>query len=220
MRSRSPHSFWASPDARGVVVRHLREEGPHRRDHGGERRARLDALDRRGDQVVRVVGQRRGTQVQAGVSEASYRKIFDVRHAGLDALEKAHRAGVNIAYGTDLLGPMHAHQLDEFALRAEVQPNADLIRSATTTAARLLGMTGQIGTLAKGVHVDLLVVEEPTRRPSGPDQTHQEPQARHQSSQNDLTRPPRANRRCRRSRIRTAPVGAQQSPSGACRTPG
>ncbi|MEU6265714.1 amidohydrolase family protein [Saccharopolyspora shandongensis] len=66
---------------------------------------------------------------------------------------------MNIVYGTDLLGPMHAHQLDEFTLRAEVQPNADLIRSATTTAACLLGMTGQIGTLAEGAHADLLVGE-------------------------------------------------------------
>lgn len=30
--------------------------------------------------------------------------------------------GVNLVYGSDLLGPMHAHQLDEFTLRAQVQP--------------------------------------------------------------------------------------------------
>ncbi|WP_116204649.1 metal-dependent hydrolase family protein [Amycolatopsis circi] len=96
---------------------------------------------------------------QHGLGEASYRKIDDVREAGLGALEKAHRAGVNLVYGSDLLGPMHAHQLDEFTLRAQVQPNADLIRSATTTAARLLRLEGQIGTLAVGAHADLLVVD-------------------------------------------------------------
>ncbi|RFC77213.1 amidohydrolase family protein [Streptomyces sp. AcE210] len=94
-----------------------------------------------------------------GLGEASYRKIDDVREAGLGALEKAHRAGVNIVYGSDLLGPMHSHQLDEFTLRAQVQPAADLIRSATTTAARLLHGEGRIGTLAAGAHADLLVLD-------------------------------------------------------------
>ncbi|MFI7006385.1 amidohydrolase family protein [Streptomyces sp. NPDC050145] len=94
-----------------------------------------------------------------GLGEASYRKIEDVREAGLGALEKAHKAGVNLVYGSDLLGPMHEHQLAEFTLRAQVQPPADLIRSATTTAARLLRMEGQIGTLAPGAHADLLVVD-------------------------------------------------------------
>lgn len=35
-------------------------------------------------------------------------------------------------------------------LRAQVQPAADLIRSATTTAARLLREEGRVGTLAVG----------------------------------------------------------------------
>lgn len=68
-------------------------------------------------------------------------------------------AGVNLVYGSDLLGPMHSHQLAEFTPRAQVQPNADLIRSATTTAARLLRMEGQVGTLSPGAHADLLVVD-------------------------------------------------------------
>ncbi|GAA0465602.1 metal-dependent hydrolase family protein [Streptomyces olivaceiscleroticus] len=96
---------------------------------------------------------------QHGLGETSYRKIDDVREAGLGALEKAHKAGVNLVYGSDLLGPMHRHQLDEFTLRAQVQPHADLIRSATTTAARLLRKEGEIGTLAVGAHADLLVVD-------------------------------------------------------------
>ena len=96
---------------------------------------------------------------QHGLGEASYRKIDDVRDAGLAALDKAHQAGVNLVYGSDLLGPMHAHQLDEFTLRAQVQPNVDLIRSATTTAARLLRKEGEIGTLAVGAHADLLIVD-------------------------------------------------------------
>ena len=52
-----------------------------------------------------------------GLPEDSYRKVFDVLDAGLRALEMAHQAGVQIAYGTDLLGGMHVHQLREFEIR-------------------------------------------------------------------------------------------------------
>ncbi|MDH6543736.1 amidohydrolase family protein [Streptomyces sp. SPB4] len=96
---------------------------------------------------------------QSGLPESSYRKLTEVRDHGLAALEKAHRAGVNLVYGSDLLGPLHSAQLEEFTLRAEVQPAADVIRSATSTAARLLRMEGEIGTLAPGAHADLLVVD-------------------------------------------------------------
>lgn len=95
----------------------------------------------------------------AGLPEASHRKVFDVLDAGLHALELAHRGGVKIAYGTDLLGDMHYRQLTEFAIRAKVQPPADILRAATTTAAELLGLTGEIGTLAPGATADLLVVD-------------------------------------------------------------
>ncbi len=62
-------------------------------------------------------------------------------------------------YGTDLFADMHDQQLQEFVIRSEVQPPADLIRSATTTAARLLCMVGQVGVVAPGAYADLLVVD-------------------------------------------------------------
>ncbi|MFJ4783049.1 amidohydrolase family protein [Streptomyces sp. NPDC088794] len=96
---------------------------------------------------------------RVGMPEQSYKKIADVHEAGLSALERAYRAGVNLVYGTDLIGPLHSAQLEEFNLRAQVQPPADILRSATTTAARLLRMEGEIGTLAVGAHADLLVVD-------------------------------------------------------------
>jgi imidazolonepropionase-like amidohydrolase len=96
---------------------------------------------------------------ELGLAEQSYRKIADVRDAGLGALAKASEAGVNLVYGSDLLGPMQTAQLQEFSLRAQVQRPADIIRSATSTAARLLRMDGQIGTLAPGSHADLLIID-------------------------------------------------------------
>ncbi|WP_028934396.1 metal-dependent hydrolase family protein [Pseudonocardia spinosispora] len=95
----------------------------------------------------------------AGLPKASHDKVFEVLDAGLHALELAHRGGVKIVYGTDLLGDMHYRQLTEFSLRAQVQPAADIIRAATSTAAELLGQSGRIGTLAPGAYADLLIVE-------------------------------------------------------------
>jgi imidazolonepropionase-like amidohydrolase len=94
-----------------------------------------------------------------GLSEHSHRKVFDVLDAGLHALELAHRAHLPIVYGTDLLGGMHEEQLSEFTIRRQVQPPADLLRSATTVAARLLCMEGQVGVVAPGASADLLVVD-------------------------------------------------------------
>lgn len=94
-----------------------------------------------------------------GLPEKSRAKVFDVLDAGVHALELAHRGGVAIAYGTDLLGGMQGAQLDEFTLRGEVQPPLDVLRSATSVAARLVGMEGQIGAVAVGARADLLVVD-------------------------------------------------------------
>lgn len=94
-----------------------------------------------------------------GLPPASVQKAAGVLEAGLYALELAHRAGLHIVYGTDLLGGMHMHQLSEFRLRAEVQPPADILRAATTEAARLLRMEGEIGVIAPNASADLLVVE-------------------------------------------------------------
>ncbi|WP_433213214.1 amidohydrolase family protein [Microtetraspora malaysiensis] len=51
------------------------------------------------------------------------------------------------------------HQAEEFAIRAEVQPAIDVIRSATCVAARLVGLEGRIGEIAPGAYADILMVE-------------------------------------------------------------
>ncbi|WP_328618220.1 amidohydrolase family protein [Amycolatopsis sp. NBC_00355] len=94
-----------------------------------------------------------------GLPESSWRKVDAVLDAGLAALERASRGGVKLVYGTDLLGGMHRHQNHEFRLRAEVQSPLEVIRAATSTAADLLNLTGEIGTLAVGAHADLVVVD-------------------------------------------------------------
>ena len=94
-----------------------------------------------------------------GLPPESQAKVDTVLSRGLDALRLAHEAGVNLVFGTDLLGAMQHHQSEEFAIRAQVQPAADVLRSATGSAARLLGMEGEIGTVRAGARADLIVVD-------------------------------------------------------------
>ena len=96
---------------------------------------------------------------ESGLSEANHRKIFEVLDSGVRALELAYRGGAQIVYGTDLLGDMQDAQLSEFTLRAQVQPNAEIIRAATSTAARLLNLEGQVGAVMAGAMADLLVYD-------------------------------------------------------------
>jgi imidazolonepropionase-like amidohydrolase len=85
-------------------------------------------------------------------------KLREVIDGAVGALAMAHAAGLQIVYGTDLFADMHDLQLQEFVIRSEVQPPADLIRSATTTAARLLQREGELGVVAPGALADLLVI--------------------------------------------------------------
>lgn len=94
----------------------------------------------------------------AGMPKELHAKVFQVLDAGLRALETAHRGGVKLAYGSDLLGPMHRRQLGEFAIRHQVQPAIDVIRAATVNAAALFRRAGDIGVVAEGARADLLVL--------------------------------------------------------------
>ena len=94
-----------------------------------------------------------------GLPAASVAKIDDVRLRGLESLEIMHDAGVTMAYGSDLLGPMHRHQSEEFVIRGRVLPAIEVIRSTTIHAAELIGMTGKIGVIAPDAYADFVVVD-------------------------------------------------------------
>jgi len=97
--------------------------------------------------------------VQFGLSAQSAAKIDIVREAGLKSLEIFRNAGVKMGFGSDLLGPGHRMQSDEFAIRAKVLSPAEIIGSATTIGAEILGMTGKLGRLTPGAFADVLVVD-------------------------------------------------------------
>ena len=94
-----------------------------------------------------------------GLPAESVAKIDDVRLAGLESLGILKEAGVPMAYGSDLLGPMHRRQSEEFAIRGRALPAHEVIRSATADAAALLRMEGQVGCIAPGAYADLVVVD-------------------------------------------------------------
>jgi imidazolonepropionase-like amidohydrolase len=75
------------------------------------------------------------------------------------SIRMALEAGVKIAFGTDTgVGP-HGTQGEEFLLLNQLgMAPLDCIRSATTVAAQVLGMDGQVGTLAPGAFADLVGV--------------------------------------------------------------
>jgi imidazolonepropionase-like amidohydrolase len=94
-----------------------------------------------------------------GLPPESVVKIAEVKDAGLRALAILKRAGVKIGFGTDLLGESHRLQSEEFRIRAQVLGVSEVIASATTTAAEVLGMEGKLGRLQEGAIADLLVVD-------------------------------------------------------------
>jgi imidazolonepropionase-like amidohydrolase len=74
--------------------------------------------------------------------------------------EKAHKAGVNIAYGTDSGISPHGTNAEEALLMVEAgMAEMDVIVSATINAADLIGMSDSIGTIATGKYADIIAVD-------------------------------------------------------------
>jgi imidazolonepropionase-like amidohydrolase len=93
-----------------------------------------------------------------GVPEYVIRKIDEARKVGIRALRYAHEAGVMIASGSDLLGPLQVRKARELEIKTEVMSPMESLVSATKTNAELFGMENEIGTVQEGKFADLLVV--------------------------------------------------------------
>ena len=94
-----------------------------------------------------------------GFPPVSMDKMRRLADRALASLEVMKQAGVKMALGTDLLGALYVRQSSEFALRGQVLPAIDILRSACSIGAELLGQTGQLGCIRPGALADLLVVE-------------------------------------------------------------
>jgi imidazolonepropionase-like amidohydrolase len=103
-----------------------------------------DAMDRRGEEI--------------GMARVSRDKNREVLDAGREAIEIAAAAGVPIGFGTDLMGVLEAEQLNGLRLQAEVTGMLELLRSATSRNARLIGRP-DLGRVVVGGIADLLVLQ-------------------------------------------------------------
>ena len=94
-----------------------------------------------------------------GFPEISLQKLEAVIGPAQQSLEILKRAGVRTGFGTDLLGPHQKFQGIEFALRGEVLPALDVLRSATSVNAEILRLDGKAGVIAPSAYADLIVVD-------------------------------------------------------------
>ncbi len=107
--------------------------------------AAYEATDRHGEEL--------------GLPEVSMEKLKLVLDRGLGAIEIAAEAGVQVGFGTDLLGATHHYQSLGLNIQAEAQNAHGVIAAATATNAAILDREGELGVVAAGALADLLVVD-------------------------------------------------------------
>jgi len=94
------------------------------------------------------------------MSEAVKEKAIRVGNDMAGSFEKAHKAGVNIAYGTDSGISPHGTNAQEAVLMVEAgMSEMDVIVSATINAADLIDMSDSIGTIEAGKLADIIAVD-------------------------------------------------------------
>ncbi|MGB7860554.1 MAG: amidohydrolase family protein, partial [Acidimicrobiia bacterium] len=87
---------------------------------------------------------------KAGMPQANLEKNQGVFEHGQSSITVAKKAGVDLGFGTDLLGEAQPWQNREFAIRANLEPAADVLRSMYVVNPGLCGLQGQIGVLTPG----------------------------------------------------------------------
>lgn len=100
---------------------------------------------------------RRGPEL--GLPAAAQQKNAEILKAGLKSIEIARDAGVAIGFGTDLMGDLEDDQLLEFQIRSQVDSVADLLRSATSVNAAIIGRD-DIGIIREGAVADLVLFQD------------------------------------------------------------
>ena len=102
------------------------------------------------------VTERLGTGLYTPVVEA---KIREVSETAKVFMRRAREWGVPIAFGTDAGVFAHGRNAGEFALLIDQgMTSREALASATTVAAEVLGMEGEIGRLAPGYSADIIAV--------------------------------------------------------------
>lgn len=95
-----------------------------------------------------------------GIPRRNIDKIGIAHEKALQGLSTAYAAGVKIASGSDLLGPLAVHKHRELELKAEVLHPLEVLVATTRTNAELMGLAADLGTVEVGKLADLLLVDE------------------------------------------------------------
>ncbi|MGI9239103.1 MAG: amidohydrolase family protein [Woeseiaceae bacterium] len=93
------------------------------------------------------------------MSDAVKEKAIRVGNDMAGSFEKAHKAGVNVAYGTDSGISKHGTNAEEAVLMVEAgMSEMNVLVSATINAADLIDMSDSLGTLEDGKFADIIAV--------------------------------------------------------------
>jgi imidazolonepropionase-like amidohydrolase len=109
--------------------------------------------------LVAPLGVLRAADAGVPIPEHVLVKATDVIEAHRDSIRRAAAAGVKIAMGTDAGVVPHGTNLEELQLMTEVGMSpTDVLVATTKTAAELMGLGSELGTIEPGKRADLVVV--------------------------------------------------------------
>ena len=110
--------------------------------------------------LMAFTGVREGLARNAFTPTVAAKARAALEHLG-EAVRLARAAGVPVVFGTDSAVYPHGRNGEEFAqlVRSGGMSPAEAIASATTAAARLLGLENEVGRIAPGLSADLIAVE-------------------------------------------------------------
>ncbi|MFQ5417967.1 MAG: amidohydrolase family protein, partial [Myxococcota bacterium] len=94
---------------------------------------------------------------KVGLPERNVSKNRGVFESGQRGVELARGAGVELGFGTDLLGEAQTWQNREFAIRSELEPARDVLDAMYCVNPKLCALEGEIGRITPGAFADLVV---------------------------------------------------------------
>jgi imidazolonepropionase-like amidohydrolase len=103
--------------------------------------------------------------VSEGLGKGVYTPVVEAKIRAVQPLmaslvSRARQYGVTVAFGTDAGVFQHGRNAEEFALMTKQgMSNREALASATTGAAKVLGMEAEIGRIAPGFSADIIAVD-------------------------------------------------------------
>jgi imidazolonepropionase-like amidohydrolase len=156
---------WVMAHAAGVLgVKQAIRAGVRSIEHGVELDDEaIDMMLHRGTYLVPTLmapaGVLEAAEGGAAIPEASLLKAKEIIEGHRESFRRAVQAGVRIAMGTDTGVTPHGDNLRELGEMARNGlPPEQALRAATSSAAELLGLQQELGTVEPGKRADLVVV--------------------------------------------------------------